>query len=1379
MTPVDSPAGAPETPRIRVSDLGELIRFDSCERRFKLSYDNRAAARRLPFFERLFSPLDPVLQQAGAVAEDVWQRQLLGDGYRELAPAETIQDDDGSVRPDRTPWADFAAVASTLAEGELAYGREISVEGGIEAFAVLGAIDFVLVEWDAGRPRLRLIEGKSSRKDRTYHRIQLVCYQLLIEQELARTPLTIAGHRIEIADVEIAVARIEEDTGEAQALRALESIAETDREEADIRRLLAGDGALSAIVATELDLLPYQLDGKCDGCVFNIDCLSESGRQRRLELLGIEPSTASALRGAGIADVDGLADLDLEGTQARALRRTPGFTESLARLRERARARRSTLPHGDQSPDEYEVHALPGAGQGQLPEHERDGDRLVRIYLAVDYDYTENRVGALSAHITRSAHELHAAWREGADGHPEPDPALREQRRVAETGDDGRTHFRYEDERPLSPEQSTTIVREMPTPWTGRADVDTGAEKLLIQSFFGELVDAIAELTAPDEACRLHFYVWRRNEISRLVEACARSDSRLLGHLRQLLGARESLEQLIFSSVEEEVDGRFGLGWTGRGLIVAASLGWFGRRFHWRRTVRGKAVDLDQVLAQDLFDFKTTLGLDDAGGWVREHKDAELVHRFEIRSRNFDTLPAPYWRAMWGTLPTAHELNAPRIAGALDRYRKVDRTLLRSYLAARVECLRWMEERVAFKNPEIVKQPIPLDELPAYDLGVNDIARAAIDVLRLDRHVAASTWFAEHLLAVRERVAAGTTLPVRDVELLDTNRLGMRIDLDGFDVDEEAMRANWAASAFVRLTLRGQEPERGQTIGQLTRAGLTCVISELDWDSGLVEVDVIRAPQTHYVLQTASPAWAADAFDYATIDSSPSDFVAGRVEGRLLAAGAAPTMRWLDPTSPAIPDAPRVPDEDLALARAVAERLDDDDGNRLDEHQVAAILDGLTTRMQLLQGPPGTGKTATTSVAVLTRILLRHRPGAVLLVGANTHTAVDGLLQRIREHRDRFSAAARAVGAEMPSVTLVRVDPYDAGESPADEEIRATGCVRQVRGLAADSVLVIGGTTSKLLKLADTLGNSFPTFDELIVDEASMMMLPDFLALATLLDEDGFLMLAGDHRQLAPIMAHDWDSEERPPVETYQPHLSAYEAVLRLAGHTAVGTAAVRRSALELSFRLPPRIVELIARVYRQDGIDLRGLPRPAGNQDDAAETPWEALWQGDAGLFLVTHDERRSRKANPVEVEIVRAICAADGRAAAGDIAIVTPHRAQREMLRAATVDAVDVVDTVERLQGGERSAIIVSATASDPSAIAAATDFILDLNRSNVAFSRVKDRLIVVCASTLLDHIPADIEQYDETILWKLLRARCSELVATVEVGGATARIMRPPHA
>ena len=258
-------AAQPEQPRLRVSEVGEFIRFDSCERRFKLSFNRREEARRLPFFERLFSPLDPVLQQSGNDAEDAWQQQLRDAGYRELAPAETVADPDGSVRPDRTPWQTFADIASGLAVSEHAYGRELLVAGHIGAFDVEGAVDFVLVRWDGDQPRLRLIEGKSSRKDRTYHRIQVVLYLMLLRQYLAAAPLTIAGRTIDGDAIDIAVARIDEETGTPQRVDELVVLDETNREEADIERLLSEPGRLNAIVATPLDEVPYQLNGKCAG----------------------------------------------------------------------------------------------------------------------------------------------------------------------------------------------------------------------------------------------------------------------------------------------------------------------------------------------------------------------------------------------------------------------------------------------------------------------------------------------------------------------------------------------------------------------------------------------------------------------------------------------------------------------------------------------------------------------------------------------------------------------------------------------------------------------------------------------------------------------------------------------------------------------------------------------------------------------------------------------------------------------------------------------------------------------------------------------------------------------------------------------------------
>jgi len=294
-----------------------------------------------------------------------------------------------------------------------------------------------------------------------------------------------------------------------------------------------------------------------------------------------------------------------------------------------------------------------------------------------------------------------------------------------------------------------------------------------------------------------------------------------------------------------------------------------------------------------------------------------------------------------------------------------------------------------------------------------------------------------------------------------------------------------------------------------------------------------------------------------------------------------------------------------------------------------------------------------------------------------------------------------------------------------------------------------------------------------------MMVFPHFLALATLVTEDGEILLAGDHRQLAPIVAHDWEREDRPPAVLYQPFVSAYQAVQNISEKMNVVPAAVQRSALSFTFRLPPLIRELIARLYRLDDIALDGLERGVA-APPTTQGSWEQVWQGDTGLFLVLHSERQSRQSNETEAAIIEGLLTAAPTLPKASTAVMTPHRAQRSLLKtrlAGYAAPVDVIDTVERLQGGERKNVIVSATASDPSSIAASVEFILDLNRSNVAFSRAQDRLIVVCSDSLLDHIPAETEHYESAMLWKALRALCSVQVGSGTVHGHYVRILTPP--
>jgi len=1376
-------------PSVRVTDIAEYIRYQSCDRRFKLKFNNYELAKKIPFSELIFATsLDPVLEEEGRRRENEWEKSLQKNGLSDLT--QMIQK---SEQDKATDWNDFVQKLQHLPTGQKAYGREISINGNFREFNIKGQIDFVAVLWENNKPKLRLIESKASRKDRTYHRFQVALYRMLVRQLIKDSPIYINAINIDPENIECAIVRIDENTNKSQEILQSEAL-NLETIEADINRLLASDGALKRIIETDLADLDYQLDQKCSDCTLSVHCLAESAREHRLELLGIDSSIVTSLRKAGVKTLDDLADLNLTGNQVALIQQDISFTDNLELLKIKAQTRRRTLPDGDCNPDSYEVQALPNysGGQSQLPEHTINGERLIRVYLSVEYDYVENRIGALAAHITKSEGKLDARFEKNEDGKWQPDPQIKE---YIEEGDDNNDQPIYK-EKELEGED---VIEFQTSAWTGDYKVDNGSEKQLLQGFLLKLVGKIAKV-AKTEKAPIHFFIWSRQEITQLFEGCSRVDSQLLSHLRELLGCRESLEQLIYSCLYDEVDRRYALGWTGRDLAVVTSLKWFGRRYHWQREINGKLVNLDQVFSQDIFDFKNDLEIDDNNQWATPKSQNVRKHQFEVRLRYFNSLSAAYWRALWRKLPDPNDLTlSSKLKNSIIRYNEAKQVnYLEEYFRSRTHAIRWVEEGIRFKNSEITKESLIIANLPDFSLGVDDAAQAGIDFLRLDQHVKVTDWIASHLVPPIYRVSLGRTIPVKNLESLGNNSLKAEMNFDRYNITSEFLQANCTidAGSFVRLSPTSDDPHQGQTINQLFAGGSTCVVKAIDWERKEIELVVIqtRSPDRYQLRGRFFPQ-GEDIYDYATIDESPSDFVAGRVDQRLENSNGNHICQWLAPQNPQIPPQIAPSASDLEKYQNFLNSLPLANNKKLHAQQIEAVINGLKARIQLLQGPPGTGKTETTAIATFMRILSRLSAGDIVLITAHTHRAVDNLLLRLDSLLPTLvKHSAKCEFNFLPSIQLSKVHSSDIIEATGGiiEDFKADSCFSKIRQMRSNSVLVIGGTTGAILKMlkklqtAQTFSKNYPQGFQtttLIVDEASMMVFPHFLALATLVKNNGEIMLAGDHRQLAPIITHDWENEERPPVLLYQPYVSAYRAIQNLKENLDIEVTdeVILRSALSFTFRLPQVIRELIARLYKLDDIELEGQDTVKNIEENEIEGTWEKLLQGNRGLYLVLHSERESKRSNQLEVEIIKNILDAGGKLSDGSTAILTPHRAQRSLLKAELEkfygNAVDVIDTVEKVQGGERDNVIVSATASNPSAIGKNVEFILSLNRSNVAFSRVKQRLIVVCSKTLVDYIPTELESYEEAILWKALRSECSQLIFTENINKYIVEVFTPP--
>jgi hypothetical protein len=178
------------------------------------------------------------------------------------------------------------------------------------------------------------------------------------------------------------------------------------------------------------------------------------------------------------------------------------------------------------------------------------------------------------------------------------------------------------------------------------------------------------------------------------------------------------------------------------------------------------------------------------------------------------------------------------------------------------------------------------------------------------------------------------------------------------------------------------------------------------------------------------------------------------------------------------------------------------------------------------------------------------------------------------------------------------------------------------------------------------------------------------------------------------------------------------------------------------SFRLHADMAAFLKEeIYAQDGIPFfsrnRALLAPNADGDDPDGFVARVLAPEHA-MVVIVHDEARSQLRNPFEQQLITPILEALAASPYGlgpldGLGVVVPHRAQRAALREAipclsTRDprtgaiTTSSVDTVERFQGGERTAILVSATESDRAYLLTSSEFLLDPRRLTVALSRAK---------------------------------------------------------
>jgi hypothetical protein len=447
------------------------------------------------------------------------------------------------------------------------------------------------------------------------------------------------------------------------------------------------------------------------------------------------------------------------------------------------------------------------------------------------------------------------------------------------------------------------------------------------------------------------------------------------------------------------------------------------------------------------------------------------------------------------------------------------------------------------------------------------------------------------------------------------------------------------------------------------------------------------------------------------------------------------------------------------------------------------------TPVLLVQGPPGTGKSYSTAFAVFARLqgaMQAKRPFRVF-VSCKTHAATDVLLknvlevqQKLRQLRDAASKLFRKhFDARLLDVPLFRVAPHDAppdgivhllkdDEKEDDEDFNADVILEPDWAVVG---ITPGGVYGMLKKKWPRAIFGQELCDLLVLDEASQMNLPEALMAALALMPEGQLIVVGDHRQMPPIVKHDWDTENRRTFRQYQVYASLFDT-LRLQQPPMIQFAE--------SFRLHEAMAEFLREeVYRHDGIAFHSKRKDLLPHHPVEDDLVAAVLRPEFPLVVVVHEEADSQVRNPFEQALIEPILrtltdpAKHGLGAEEGLGIVVPHRAQRAALRqslpelcipdpASGLPVRSAIDTVERFQGGERTVIMVSATESDTAYLLASSTFLLDPRRLTVAVSRAKRKMILVASRSIFSLFSPDEETFANSLLWKnLLLRTCSTLL------------------
>lgn len=377
----------------------------------------------------------------------------------------------------------------------------------------------------------------------------------------------------------------------------------------------------------------------------------------------------------------------------------------------------------------------------------------------------------------------------------------------------------------------------------------------------------------------------------------------------------------------------------------------------------------------------------------------------------------------------------------------------------------------------------------------------------------------------------------------------------------------------------------------------------------------------------------------------------------------------------------------------------------------AGAIAGLDNSHMLVQGPPGAGKTYLSAYAIVELLSQGWRVG----VSSNSHKAINNLLAEI----------ARQAGER--EVTFRGVKKCSEDEHCC--HIATIADVFNNDEVSAFAYDLVAGTAWLFAR---------PEFDQdfdyLFIDEAGQVSLANVVAMGVSARN---LVLVGDQMQLAQPVKGDHPGESG---------LSGLEYLL--GDHATVPPD--RGVFLGVTRRMHPDVCRFISEaVY--DGR-LHAEDSNATQKLILGPDAHPALRASGISFVPVLHEDcSQKSEAEGVRIrEIYRSLqqqmwIDRDGVArpiSIGDILVVSPYNVQVNYLRSILPDGARV-GTVDKFQGQEAPAVVVSMATSSAGDMPRTMEFLYSRNRLNVAISRARSLAVIVASPRLLEAPCNRIEQ------------------------------------